>query len=65
MVSGGKKKMELDSYQLYVIRIVKANPGIHSNNRRLIGRAHEEISVLVEAGYLKSTRGRLTLLKEA
>jgi len=57
--------MELDSYQLYVIRIVKANPGIHSNNRRLIGRAHEEIQVLIEAGYLKSTRGRLTLLKEA
>ncbi len=57
--------MELDSYQLYVIRIVKANPGIHSSNRRLIGRAHDEISVLVEAGYLKSIRGRLTLLKEA
>ena len=57
--------MELDSYQLYVIRIVKANPGIHSNNRRLICRAHEEISVLVEAGYLKSTRGRLTIEKEA
>jgi len=57
--------MELDSYQLYVIRVVKANPGIHSNNRRLIGRAHEEISVLVKAGYLMSTRGRLTLLKEA
>ena len=56
--------MELDSYQLYVLRIVKVNPGIHSNNRRLVGRAHEEISVLVEAGYLKSTRGRLTLLKE-
>jgi hypothetical protein len=57
--------MELDSYQLYVIRIVKANPGIHSNNRRLIGRAHEEIKPLIEAGYLKSNRGRLTLVKES
>ena len=49
----------MDSFQLYVIRIVKANPGIRRTNRRLDGRAYHEIDGLIESGHLKSEKGKL------
>jgi hypothetical protein len=54
----------LNSFQEYVIRIVRTYPGIKRDHNRLQGTAQDQIDPLIEAGYLSQTKsGKLKLVE--